>query len=91
MAFRRQRDEWDDFLARHGSELRTCGIPDEVVAGRRRFLVFLDHGYDAENPHAVFDTSTLSDEQISTLADLVGDHVDERYRVPIRSRWRGGE
>jgi hypothetical protein len=46
MSFRRRRDEWDEFLKRHGPELRACGIPDYVVAKKMRFLVFLDHGYD---------------------------------------------
>src|SRR5690348_7853990 len=72
MAFRRRRDEWDEFLKRHGAELRACGLPDYVVADRMRFLVFLDHGYDdwgrVENPHAFFDARLLTDEQISRLA-----------------------
>lgn len=63
MAFRRRRDEWDEFLSRHGAELRACGIPDYVVAKKMRFLVFLDHGYDewgwAENHHAFFDARVL--------------------------------
>ena len=33
------------FLTRHGHVLRECGIPDEIAANTRRFLIFLDHGY----------------------------------------------
>lgn len=92
MSFRRHRDAWDDFLKQHGSVLRECGIPDFIVAKKMRFLVFLDHGYDewgwAENHHAFFDSRTLTDEQISRLAELVGTHIDERYRIPISSRWQ---
>ena len=46
MSFRRQRDDWDKFLKRHGPELLACDIPDYVIAKKMRFLVFLDHGYD---------------------------------------------
>jgi hypothetical protein len=92
MAFRRQRDEWDEFLSRHGPELQACGIPDFVVAKKMRFLVFLDHGYDewgrAENDHAFFDARVLSDEQIARLAELVGRHIDPRYTVTVGSRWQ---
>jgi hypothetical protein len=92
MSFRPHRDDWDEFLKRHGPELRACGVPDCVVAKKMRFLVFLDHGYDdwgrVENHHAFFDARVLTDEQIGRLADLVAEHIDGRYRVPIRSRWR---
>ena len=76
MAFRRYRDDWDDFLTRHGPELRECGISDYVVAKKMRFLVFLDHGYDdwgrVEDRHAFFDAKVLSHKQIVRLAKLVG-------------------
>lgn len=92
MAFRRRRDEWDEFLSRHGPELRACGVPDYVVAKKVRFLVFLDHGFDewgwAENHHAFFDARVLSDEQIARLAELVGRHIDARYAVSVGSRWQ---
>jgi hypothetical protein len=92
MAFRRRRDGWDQFLSRHGPELRACGIPDYVVAKKIRFLVFLDHGYDewgwAENHHAFFDARVLTDEQIARLAGLVGRHIDARYEVTVGSRWQ---
>lgn len=92
MSFRRERDDWDEFLKRFGPELRACGIPDYVVAKKMRFLVFLDHGHDqwgwAENHHAFFDSRSLTDEQIGRLAELVGTHIEERYRVPISSRWQ---
>ena len=59
VAFRRRRDEWDDFLKLHAAELDLCGVPDHVLADKQRFFVFLEHGYDergwAENPHACFD------------------------------------
>jgi hypothetical protein len=92
MSFRRRRNEWDEFLKRHGEELRACGIPVSIVAKKRRFLIFLDHGYDewgwAENHHAFFDARVLSDEQITRLAELVAQYVDEHYRVPVGSRWQ---
>ena len=92
MAFRRRRDEWEEFLSRHGPELRACGIPDYVVAKKMRFLVFLDHGFDqwgwAKNPHAFFDSRILSDEQIVQLAELVGQYIDARYGRLVGSRWQ---
>lgn len=92
MAFRRRRDEWDEFLSRHGHALRACGLPDYIVANKRRFLVFLDHGYDewgwAENHHSFFDARNLTDEQIAQLAELVGRHIDARYAGSISSRWQ---
>jgi hypothetical protein len=94
MSFRRQRDEWDDFLKRHRDALLECGIPDYIAANKRRFLIFLDHGYDewgwAENHHAFFDSRILTDEQVARLAELVATYFDERYRVPIGSRWQQG-
>ncbi len=91
MGFRRRRDEWDDFLKRYGAELKACGIPDYVVAKKMRFLVFLDHGFDewgrAENHHAFFDASVLTNEQVARLAELVGQHIDIRYAVSVGSRW----
>lgn len=95
MSFRRRRDAWDDFLKQHGLELRACGIPDYVVATKIRFLVFLDHGYDKRgwsvNHHEFFHARVLTDEQISRLSDLVGTHIDKRYRDLISSRWQRSE
>ena len=92
MAFRRQRDAWDDFLKRHGEALRECGIPAEIVANKLRFHLFLAHGFDewgwSQNPHAFFDARFLTDLQVAQLAELVGTHIDERYRVPVASRWQ---
>ncbi len=92
MSFRRNRDEWDDFLKKFGSKLKECGIPDYLVADKGRFLVFLDHGYDDwgrhESRHGFFDAQFLTDNQISRLAELLGSQIDERYRVSINSRWQ---
>lgn len=92
MAFRGRRVDWDEFLEKFGTELRLCGIPDYVIQNKMRFLVFLDHGFDergwAENHHSFFDSRILSDEQIKRLAEIVGTHIDERYRIPISSRWQ---
>jgi hypothetical protein len=94
MAFRRERDDWSDFLRRHGEELRSCGVPDEVSRDRLRFLAFLEHGFDergwARSPHAFFDARVLTDEQIARLADFVAEQFGEKYRVPIASRWQRG-
>lgn len=91
MAFRRRRDAWDDFLRLHGPALRWCGIPDFVVSSRKRFFIFLDHGYDewgaVEHRDGYFDARSLTDEQVRGLADLLGRHVDERWRAVVESRW----
>ena len=92
MSFRQHRDDWDTFLKRHGHTLRECGIPDDIAANKRRFLIFLDHGFDewgwAESGYAFLDSRSLTDEQITRLADLVGRYVDGRYRVSISTRWQ---
>jgi hypothetical protein len=92
MSFRRKRDDWDEFISRHGPELRECGIPDYVMAKKMRFLVFLDHGYDDwgryVNHGSYFNADLLSDEQIARLALLVACHIDDSYRVPISTRWQ---
>ena len=91
MSFRRRRDEWDDFLERHGAELRACGVPDYLVADKKRFLVFLDHGYDEvgwyQDHGAFFNADVLTDDQITRLAELVSK-VDGRYAVSVSSRWK---
>lgn len=91
MSFRRQRDEWDEFLKQHADAIQRSGVPSYVMADKMRFLVFLDHGFDelgwGKNPYSFFDSSTLSDEQIAELAKLVGDHIDEGCRKLIESRW----
>ncbi len=92
MAFRRQRDDWSDFLRRHAEELSACGVPEEVFRNRIRFFVFLDHGFDewgwANQPFAFFDSRVLSDEQIACLAKFVARHFGDKYRIPITSRWQ---
>jgi len=91
MAFRRKKDGWRQFLQKHSEGLTFCGIPEEVYRDRRRFIVFLEHGYDEwgwfENHHAFFHPRVLSDEQIAHLAKLVADHIGEEYRIPVASRW----
>ena len=95
MTFRRKRDSWSEFVSRHGSELRACGVPEYIFAKKKRFLVFLEHGYDewgwAENKHAFFDARHLTDEQVARLAELVDRHVDARYAVLVGSRWQRSE
>lgn len=86
MGYRRQRDEWDEFMKQHGPEVRDCGVPDEIVADKGRFLRFLDHGYD-EGVYAGFDGGTLTDEQIARLAELVG-RVEPYYQRLVSCRWR---
>jgi hypothetical protein len=92
MAFRQQRDEWSEFIRQHGEEMRSFGVPDEVLRDRLRFFVFLDHGFDewgwAKSPHQFFDARSLSDDQIARLAESVAKHFGEQYRVPIASRWQ---
>jgi len=92
MSFRRQRDDWDEFIRKHADELRLCGIPSEVFSNRRRFLIFLDHGFDewgwVENPHGyVFNCRELTDDQVRWLAKLVGEHVDQNYGRKIADDW----
>jgi hypothetical protein len=91
MSFRRKRDEWDEFLKRHGPELRACGVPDAVTADRVRFLVFLDHGYDEHGwyesrPCAPWSINTLSAEQAARLAAFIERHFgDEQYPDLLRN------
>ena len=91
MAFRRRKDDWNEFLYRRRDELRACGVPEEVWRDRLRFFVFLDHGFDqwgwTRNPNAFFNSRDLSDEQVARLADFVATHLGEQYRVRIASRW----
>jgi hypothetical protein len=91
VSFRRKRDEWDEFLKRHGPALRDCGLPDYLIAKKLRFLVFLDHGYDdcgrVEGTGTFFHSDWLTGEQISRLADIVEESIDSRYGHVIRSRW----
>lgn len=91
MSYRRKRDDWYDFVRRNGDELLACGLPDFLIQDKKRFLVFLDHGYDEsgwfDNHHAFFDSRALTDAQIELLARIVGEHVDERSGKLIASRW----
>ena len=91
MAFRQRRDKWDDFLSRHGDDLRSCGVPAEIVADRKRFLLFLDHGYDdwgrSLTRHGFFDSDDLTDEQIASLSSLL-DRIAPDDGAVVRSRWR---
>ena len=88
MAFRRQRDDWDEFLKKHGPELRECGLPDFIVADKMRFLVFLDHGDDewGLSEGRAFDARDMPHEQICRLSEIVGQ-IDEHYAAIIASRW----
>jgi hypothetical protein len=92
MAFRRQRDDWDKFVREHMDELLFCGIPREVFSNKRRFLLFLDHGFDqwawAKNRHArVFNARDLTDAQVRRLSRLVGDHIDQECGRIIGDVW----
>ena len=91
MTFRRQRDEWDELLKRHGPELRECGIPDYIVSDKNGFLIFLDHGHDeggwAESRYATFDAAVLTDGQIARLAELV-ERIEPYCGASVASRWR---
>jgi len=91
MGFRRNRDEWDDFVSKHRESFAASGVPSYVYKDKLRFLIFLDHGYDEvgflKSPHESFHSSLLTDEQIEALANFVGDFVDANCRVAIESRW----
>ena len=91
MSFRRQRDDWDEFLTRHRLELLECGLPHEVVTDKWRFLRFLDEGFDqdgwAVDRVGYFHSRFLADDQIERLGELVGSEIDEKYRTRITSRW----
>jgi hypothetical protein len=90
MSFRRKRDAWDEFLKRHGAELRACGVPDDVVGDRGRFLRFLDHGFDRDGwwlqrPCVPWSIEMLTAEQAGRLADFVVRHFgEEPYRDLVR-------
>jgi hypothetical protein len=90
MSFRRKRDEWDEFLKRHGGELRECGVPDEVTRDRMRFLRFLDHGFDQDGwfesrPCTPWSINMLTPEQVTRLATFIVRHFgEESYRDLLR-------
>ena len=92
MSYRRKRDDWDDFLKRHGEELIDCGLPSYLVRDRKRFLLFLDHGYDewgwSKDRHGFFTSRALTDAQIQRLARIVGNHIDAVSGQVIASRWK---
>jgi hypothetical protein len=90
MSFRRKRDEWDEFLKRHGAELRACGVPDYVTRDRNRFFLFLDHGFDEygrvdSRPCVPWSIALLTPEQASRLADFIARHFgEEQYHDLLR-------
>jgi hypothetical protein len=98
MSFRRKRDEWDEFLKRYSSELRECGVPDEVTRDRGRFLRFLDHGFDQDGwynsrPCSPWSIDMLTVEQANRLAEFITEHFgEEQYRDFLRElrRQAGG-
>jgi hypothetical protein len=97
MSFRHRRDEWDEFLKRHGAELRACGVPDDVTRDKMRFLRFLDHGFDndgwwAHRPSTPWSINMLAPEQADRLASFITRHFgDDQYRDILRElRRRNG-
>jgi hypothetical protein len=97
VSFRRKRDEWDEFLKRHGAELRECGVPGEVTRDRMRFLRFLDHRFDQDGwfesrPCTPWSIDMLTAEQATRLADFIAHHFgEEQYRDLLRElRQRAG-
>jgi hypothetical protein len=98
MSFRRTRDDWHEFLNRHGSELRECGVPDYIVRDRMRFLGVLEHdGHDdwgrAEtHPSSAWSIGFLTSAQSRRLADFIVRHFGaEKYPWLIRNLRRQGE
>ncbi|HEY1066089.1 MAG TPA: hypothetical protein VGE52_08260 [Pirellulales bacterium] len=93
MSFRRTRDAaWEAVLQRHCDELILCGLPEEMLRPRMRFLRFLDHGYDDDvrTAHAGpwFNVEMLSDEQFERLARFIAaEFPDERRRQCVQW-WR---
>jgi len=92
VSFRRRPDEWTDLIRRHRAQLLSCGIPEDVFSDRARFLVFIDHGYDETgwfaSPHEAFDSTVLTDDQVSQLARFVSQHIGEFQGKLVASRWR---
>lgn len=90
MSFRRKRDEWDEFLKRHGAELRACGVPDAVTGDRGRFRRFLEHGFDQDGwflsrPCTPWSVDLITPEQAARLADFIARHFgEEQYRTLLR-------
>ena len=90
MAFRRQRSEWDEFLKRHGPELRECGVPDYITRDRMRFFVCLEHGYDdwghaLSRPSTAWSPGFLTPEQAGRLAEFIARHFgEEQYRFLLQ-------
>jgi hypothetical protein len=80
MSFRRTRDEWDEFLKRHGPRLRACGVPDSITRDRGRFLRFVLHGCDEDARHDTppFSPDLMTPEQAAQLATLILQHLGEQ-------------
>lgn len=97
MSFRRKRDEWDEFLKRHGAELRACGVPDEVTRDRDRFLRFLGHGFDQDGwfefrPCTPWSVDLIAPEQATQLATFLVRHLgEEQCRELLRELRRRAE
>lgn len=91
MAFQRKRDEWDDLLKNHSDKLQKYGIPHYILSDKHRFIIFFQDGNDEygwEKGHQnAFDQSQLTDQQVASLAKLLGDQIDDSLRVRIESRW----
>jgi len=69
MTFRLKRDEWHEFLKRHGNELRACGVPDVYTRDGRKLQHFLTNEID--------ELDLLTPEQTTQLATLVLSHFGE--------------
>src|SRR5215469_558727 len=79
MSFRRKRDEWDEFLKRHGPELRVCGVPDSIARDRNRFLQFVLHGCDEDARHHTprLNPDLMTPGEAAQLAALILQHLGE--------------
>ena len=75
MAFRRESDkgEWRDWLDSHLDELNRCGVPDEIVESKPRWIRFLEEGADYR---ANWDIWKLTLDQATILLRLVQEEFD---------------
>ena len=73
-------------MKRHGPELRTYGLPDIITRDRKRFLHFIEHGYDPDARH--FSPNLMTPAEAAELAAFILQHVGEQAASVLLSDLR---